>query len=416
MSVIVGVGLVGALFYGQLNRHYMGKIINRTLGPYTDALVDHVLANPDPDLWRRMAARHKVTILVEPPDGDPVAFDPQGEPIPSILSMRIHGLFSSVRSGDDGTRVTLYWMPGSFREGHLPLLAGLLIMVTAVVGSAFWFLQRQLKPLAWLHTGVDAVARGDFKTRVPVVRDDEIGQVAVAFNVMASRVGEMINDRERLLADVSHELRSPIARMKVALEFVPQGDKRDALDRDLREMESLIAVQLERADLRSRTGRLKGEHVDMNAVAGEVAAAFSGQGPGVEFVSKGAVTIHADPALMKLLIQNLVDNAVKFSRPDSRPVVVKLETENDQVVLRVADDGIGIPAGSEKQIFEPFVKLDRARGHRVGYGIGLDLCQRIVQLLGGTIRLLPRQPRGTEAVVTLLLHPGEGKDPVAPPG
>ena len=251
------------------------------------------------------------------------------------------------------------------------------------------------------------MARGDFKTRVPVVRDDEIGQVAVAFNVMASRVGEMINDRERLLADVSHELRSPIARMKVALEFVPQGDKRDALDRDLREMESLIAVLLERADLRSRTGRLKGEAVDMNAVAGEVATAFADQGPGVEFVSKGAVTIHADPALMKLLIQNLVDNAVKFSRPDSRPVVVKLETEKDQVVLRVADDGIGIPAGSEKQIFEPFVKLDRARGHRVGYGIGLDLCQRIVQLLGGTIRLIPRQPRGTEAVVTLRRHPGK---------
>jgi signal transduction histidine kinase len=393
--------LIGAIFYGQLNRHYLEKIINRTLGPYTDALTDHVLTNPDPDLWRRMAARHQVTILVEPPDGDPVGFDAQGEQLHSTPSTLIHGLVSAVRSADDGTRVTLYWTPGSFREGHLPLLAGLLIMVTAVIGSAFWFLQRQLKPLAWLHTGVEAVARGDFKTRVPVVRDDEIGQVAGAFNVMADRVGKMIDDRERLLADVSHELRSPIARMKVALEFMPQGGKLDALTQDLREMETLIAVLLERENLRSRAGRLEGEGVDLVAVAGEVAATFADRKPGVKFFFDRAETIHADGALMRLLIQNLVDNAVKFSYPDSRPVVVKLETEKDRAVLRVIDDGIGIPAGSEEQLFEPFVKLDRARGHRVGYGIGLNLCQRIVQLHDGTIRLVPCEPRGTEVVVTL---------------
>jgi signal transduction histidine kinase len=218
---------------------------------------------------------------------------------------------------------------------------------------------------------------------------------------MTGRVGEMIDDRERLLADVSHELRSPIARMKVALEFMPEGDKRESLARDLREMESLIAALLEREGLRSRSGRLEGEEVDLAAIVGEVVTAFGDAAPGVEFSSSAAVMIHADPALMKLLIQNLLDNAVKFSRPESGPVIAKLEAEADQVTLRVLDDGIGIPAGSRQKIFEPFVKLDRARGHRVGYGIGLNLCRRIVQLHGGTIRLLRREPRGTEAVVTL---------------
>ena len=122
-------------------------------------------------------------------------------------------------------------------------------------------------------------------------------------------------------------------------------------------------------------------------------------------LSDWAAAIHADPALMKLLVQNLVDNAVKFSRPDSRPVVTQLEDTEDHVVLRVADDGIGIPAGSEERLFEPFFKLNRARGHRAGYGIGLNLCRRIVELHDGTIRLLPREPRGTEAVVTLRRRP-----------
>jgi signal transduction histidine kinase len=401
VSVIIGVGVVGAVFYMLLTSHYVGTIIGRTLGPYSDTLAEVAFNNPDPELWRQIARRHGVAILVERVDGEPVGFDANGEPLATPSAAMALGQIRAVRTAPDGTRITFYWTPGSFRESHYSLFAGLLIMLTAVVGSAFWFLQRQLKPLSWLHTGVDAVAQGDFKARVPVVRDDEIGQVAKAFNVMAGRVKKMIDDRERLLADVSHELRSPIARMRVALEFMPQGGKRDALVRDLKEMENLIAVLLEREELRSRTGRLEGKDVALDAVTAEVAAAFADLGPGVEFASSGTVTIHADPALMKLMIQNLVDNAVKFSRPDSKPVVVTLESGEDQVVVRVADDGIGIPAGSEEQIFDPFVKLDRARGHRVGYGIGLNLCQRIVQLHGGTIRLLPREPRGTEAVVTL---------------
>jgi signal transduction histidine kinase len=400
---MVGICLVGGIFYGQVNSYFLGAIIGQALGPYSDTLAEHGFADPDPDIWRRMAARHEVAILVEPVGGDPFAFDKLGESVsPSTL---VGGRMLAVRTAEDGTRVTFTWALSSFRDAHLPLLGGLLIMLAAVVGSAFWFLHLQLKPLAWLHTGVNAVARGDFTTRVPVVRKDEIGQVAEAFNVMASRVGEMIDDRERLLADVSHELRSPIARMKVALEFVPQGDKRDALARDMREMESLITVLLERAKLTSQASRPADEDIDLCALTREVAAAFAGQGPGVEFVSGGAVIIHADPALVKLLIQNLIDNAIKFSHPDSLPVVAKLETGPDQVVLRVTDDGMGFPTGSEEQLFKPFVKADRARGHRVGYGVGLNLCQRIVQLHGGTIRMLPSQPRGTEVVVTFYKSP-----------
>jgi len=96
----------------------------------------------------------------------------------------------ATRTGPDGTRVTFYWAAISLRDSHLPLLAALLVMVLGIVGSTFWLLQRQIKPLAWLRTGVEAVAQGDFETRVPVVRDDEIGQAAEAFNTMARRVGQ----------------------------------------------------------------------------------------------------------------------------------------------------------------------------------------------------------------------------------
>lgn len=398
---MIGVGLVGAFFYFLLSSHYLAGIIGRTLGPYSDAISEHGFAAGDPEVWRMMAARHGVTIHVEPVGGSGFAFDDHGKPMPVDSLPRGHSSIRAVRTARDGTRATLYWMPGSFAENHLSLLVGLLVMLGAVVTSAFWFLQRQIRPLAGLHTGVEAVTRGDFDIRVPVVRDDEIGRMAGALNVMASRVGEMIEDRERLLADVSHELRSPLARMKVALEFMPPGDKRDSLAGDMKEMESLIAVLLEREALRSRAGRLEAEEIDLTEITGEVVSTFSGRKPEALYRPNGPMPVRADPVLMRLLIKNLIDNAVKFSRPDSAPVTVSLERSGDKVVLRVADDGIGIPPGSGKKIFEPFVKLDRSRGHGVGYGVGLNLCQRIVRLHGGTIRLDGRNPRGTEAVVTL---------------
>ncbi len=398
----MGIAVVGAIFYALINSQHIGLLIQRTIGPYSDTLAEHGFASTDPDIWQNIAGRHEVAIILHSSDGEVVAWDNTGRPVDAGQALKLgRGLISAGRSSGDGRRVTFVYSLWSFRSGHHQLLIGLAVMVVVIVGSAFWFLNRQLRPLAWLHSGVEAVARGDFKARVPVVRNDEIGRVAEAFNVMTSRIGEMIDDRERLLADVSHELRSPIARMKVALELMPEGDKREALARDVKEMESLIAVLLEREALRSRAGRFEGEQIDVRGIAGQVVAAFADQGPGVEFVCDSATPLHADPELIKLLIQNLVDNAVKFSYPDSEPVVVKLETDDDQVVLRVTDDGIGIPQGSEDQLFKPFVKGDPARGHGVGYGIGLSLCQRIVQLHGGSIRLQARAPRGTDVVVTL---------------
>ena len=401
VGLVVGVGLVGALSYGLLHAMYMGTIIKRTLGPYSDTLAQHALNNPDPDTWRRIARTHRVTLRVEQPGRPAVAFDSEGRSIEPFEPRGHLGMMRAVRTGPDGTRIGLYWTMWSFRTTHFPLFAGSLIVLVSIVGATFWFLQRQLRPLRLLQHGVEAVARGDLSARVPVVREDEIGEVARSFNTMAGRVREMLDDRERLLADVSHELRSPIARMKVALELLPEGAKRDGIARDLREMESLIAVLLEREELRSRAGRIVGQPVALDALVREAAAAFADRLPRIDVAPGAPVVIDGQPALIKLLAHNLLDNAIKFSLPDSAPIVVRTEAADGQAVLRVADDGIGIPAGSEERVFEAFVKLDRARGHHAGYGIGLDLCRRIVQLHGGAIRLASRSPRGTEAIVTL---------------
>lgn len=289
---------------------------------------------------------------------------------------------------------------------HFFLAAIYLLVLVAVVGANHWYQRGQLRPLQALRAGVEAVARGDFKTRVPVMRGDEIGEVADAFNQMTHRVEQMIADRERLLADVSHELRSPLARMKVALELLPEDDKRESIRGDVREMETLISVLLERERLSARAEHLAVAAVDLTALVRRVVAGFADRPPGVVFQDDaGPVVAEVDGELVRLLVQNLVDNAVKFSRPDSRPVEVRLRTDDDGVELLVTDDGPGIPAEDAERIFEPFVKLDPARGHRRGYGLGLNLCWRVVEAHRGSIEVLPNAGGGTVVRVVLPGNP-----------
>ena len=404
MAVIVGIAVVGALAYALVNNYYFTRVISWTVGPVSDALAEHGFAGEDPDIWRRMAERHRVAISVELPGREPMAFDDRGLELPAGTTPP-DGQITAVRVAPDGrARVTFHWTVLPLRGTHVALLGGLVIVLGGVLGAAFWFLHHQLRPLSLLRRGVEAVGRGDLEARVEVVRDDEIGRVATAFNEMTGRVADMLRDRERLLADVSHELRSPIARMKVALELTPPSDKRTAIRRDLDEMEHLVAALLERGELRSRTAVPAGDatrEIDLREIAARVVAIFADAPPGAKLVAAGPAPIRADPALARLLVQNLVDNAVKFSLPDSGPVEVRLESGDGDVLLRVLDDGVGLPDDAGERLFEPFVKLDPARGHHTGYGLGLDLCRRVVELHGGSIELRPRSPRGAEARVHL---------------
>lgn len=410
----LAVVAVATMFFVHINSYFLRNAIAKTLRGYSESVATHVVASSDPADWQRIARTHELSLLVETRQMRQ-AFDPTGAPIsPDEVADNPHGaLWIDVEIPGTGERVMVGWNLERFTGGHWPLLVGYLVLLMSVIGASHWFQRSQLRPLQWLRAGVEAVARGEFKTKVPVVRQDEIGQVAGAFNQMTQQVERMVVDRERLLGDVSHELRSPLARIKVALELLPASEKRSAIERDVREMEALISVLLEREHLRARTDRFAAEPVDLVAVVRQVVDAFADRAPGVTFFAADEPLVAAaDADLLRLLVQNLVDNAVKFSLPDSRSVEVRLQPAEDTIELLVSDDGRGIAEDDAERIFEPFVKLDPARGHRSGYGLGLNLCRRIVEVHRGSIRMLPNPDRGTCAQVILpRMAPRDGNDP-----
>ena len=397
--VVAGLAI---LFSVAINRKLIWDAMDGTVRGYSQTLAKHIRGSSDPAFWQSIAREHRVALLVQTPEIER-AFGPDGQPATAraVLDSKL-GIVPIDIMSEDGTRVFFSWNLSHFARLHDPLVMGHLLLLIPVIGATYWFQRSQLRPLQWLHKGVDAVGAGDFKTQVPVVRMDEIGQVASAFNKMTRQVERMVADRERLLADVSHELRSPLARVKVALELMPVSDKKQSIQNDVREMETLISVLLERERLRALTDRHAMLPVDLGTVVRQVTGLFSGRDPGVAFsATQEPLIAEADVDLVRLLAQNLIENALKFSLPDSDPVEVTLTPAADGVELAVADDGPGIAERDLAEVFKPFVKLDPARGHRTGYGLGLNLCWRIVQAHGGSIRMLPNKKRGNRAVVSL---------------
>ena len=401
----VAVVMIAIIFFHAIRGDIFQAAFQSPLKEWSATVAGHI--GSDPTRAQGVARTHKVGIIITTADGR-FAFGPDGEPADAdeLLedTSRFRRIDVHIQHGTQAQQLQYSFMldKDQFDNDRNPLLIGLVVLLLITIGLAYAIQLHLLRPLKWLRSGVEAVSGGDFSTRVPVVRNDEIGKVARSFNQMTGRVQQMMDDRERLLADVSHELRSPLARIKVALELLPEGDKRDSIAQDIREMESLTTTLLEREQIRNQVSQTTSERLNLVTITAEVIDGFNSTPPGVQLnVPPQSLNINGDEALVKILIQNLVDNAIKFSLADSKPVEVSLLETDEGVQIIIDDDGQGIPTGLAEKIFEPFVKLNPARGHRAGYGLGLNLCQRIVQAQGGSIEIQQREPRGTRVLLNL---------------
>jgi signal transduction histidine kinase len=200
---------------------------------------------------------------------------------------------------------------------------------------------------------------------------------------------------------VSHELRSPLSRLKVAVQFVDEPDIKARMTADLATMDVMIGELLELERLRD--ARIKTCRENVIALLGEVVEGFHDRPPGVHFEQGAAeVFVAVDAERIRTVFRNLLENAVKYSLPDSRPIEVSATQDRDTVVIRVTDDGPGIPEDDKTSLFEPFFRVDRSRSKKTGgYGLGLSISKRIVEAHGGTIAAENNATRGALFTVRL---------------
>ena len=292
------------------------------------------------------------------------------------------------------------------------LLLGSLGALGFVAAGGWWIARRALKPVEQMTRRAERIGIGDLSERVPPPPvDDELGHLARTLNAMLGRIEDGVDARERLVADASHELRAPLAAMRVELDVSLLHDKLDSQARETlssvreeivsmgqivenllvlaRSDEGHLELLLEDADLR--------DIVDAAARAHRVAA----EAAGVVVTTGGDPVGHrVDRLRLQQVASNLIDNAIRFS-PRGATVRVLTWHDNGEAGLTVSDDGPGVPAEAREQIFERFTRQDPARGRGGGAGLGLAISREIVQAHGGSIRVEDGQPTGSVFIVSL---------------
>jgi len=385
---------------------YLGPVMNASVDGVVHEYV-HTVAATSPSYQKatEMSARLNVETRYEGPGGTWATADD----LPAIAEAQRHGrgAFSGshyyVTAAPDGGRYLFAWtLSERMRTAHLLVPAVLLLLMATVVFAAHGFLRRLLSPLRLLGDGVAGLSNGHLDVVVPKRSADEFGALTDAFNRMVGRVKDMIGARDQLLLDVSHELRSPLTRLKVALELVADRDTKARMAADVAEMEIMIAELIELERMRDGRG-VSTARQNLVPLLDDVARNYEDRPPTVRVAAmRPEILADIDGDRMRTVIRNLLENAVKYSLPDSRPVELSATDNGQSVVIRVTDDGPGIPARDMQSLFEPFFRVDRSRSKKTGgYGLGLSISKRIVEAHGGTIAVEHNANRGASFVVTL---------------
>jgi len=272
-------------------------------------------------------------------------------------------------------------------------LFGILMLVGLAVGmAAFPVAKRLTRRLEGLQHSVEALGEGDLATRVPVKGDDEVARLARSFNRAAERIEALVAAQKSLLANASHELRSPLARIRMAAELQNGNvdpESRRELARNIAELDQLIDEILLASRLdAAKTAAEHFESVDLTALAAEECARGE-----VEFDTDGLVGVRGDARLLRRLVRNLIENARRYG--GAQPVEVTLRREADGAVLEVADRGAGVAAEERERIFEPFYRARGASEQQGGVGLGLALVRQIAARHGAKVECLAREGGGS---------------------
>ncbi|MGL4636488.1 MAG: ATP-binding protein [Beijerinckiaceae bacterium] len=275
------------------------------------------------------------------------------------------------------------------------LLIGLLAIAIAVGISAYPVVRRLTRRLEKLHVSVAALGSGDLSARVAVEGKDEIARLAETFNRSADRIQTLVVANRSLLANASHELRSPLARLRMGIEALPDTateKSRNELNRNIRELDQLIEEILLTSRLDAQNDKpVDHEPIDLVALVAEECAQCNAD---LTITTDALPMISGDPRLMVRLFRNLLENAERYGK--GMPVEVTIHPPgNNAVVVDICDRGPGIPADESERIFEPFYRARGAGERSGGVGLGLALVRQIAERHGATVRVLARDGGGS---------------------
>lgn len=333
--------------------------------------------------------RADVKAVVTPASMQPVHDVMMGgmtEPVQMNMSIRLtSGQWLNVRS--TFLRPGLQWTPRAL----LPPV----LMVLAVVVIAFVTTRRIVGPIKALAQGADRLGRGLDAEPLAVTGPSEVQDTTRAFNQMQSRMTRFVAERTRILAPLSHDLRSPLTAMRLRVEMLEEDEDSTRLRALVEEMQQMLDSTLDYA--RASSVQESVTTVDLADLLAKLAADV---GEHASFAGSAAIEVPVRPAALTRALRNLIDNAVRYGGLAE----IALTRQDGLAVISIADKGPGLPEDQLEHVFDPFVRLEASRSRETGgAGLGLPIARTVIRAHGGDVILRNRPERGLEAQVTLPL-------------
>lgn len=278
------------------------------------------------------------------------------------------------------------------------------VLLTSLAG-AYLMARRINRPLKRLTSAAGALGRGEAHEPLPETGPTEVRTLTRSFNCMADDLKRLEAERALMLAGVSHDLRMPLARLRLAVEMLPEDAGKAGMVQDIEDLDTIVGQFL--SFLREGADEAL-EDIDLNALASAVCERYSRAGAQIVLDLQPIPAMPLRPASLQRLFSNLIDNALKYGKaPDQPRSQVELRTWRNgaTVFLAVLDHGPGVPAESVERMLQPFTREDDSRTGASGSGLGLAIVDRIARSHGGRLRLLARAGGGLEARVELPIAP-----------
>lgn len=313
--------------------------------------------------------------------------------------------FAAGRNGEEALWVSFYigkeefWVALPMERIEHPisevlLVWGSVVLLLALLGA--YFIARQVaRPLDRLAQAAQQIGRGIMPQPLPEHGAQEISAVSRAFNRMSADLAANERERALVLAGISHDLRTPLARMRLAAELSADKTLRDGLTADVEQMDAVIQQFLDYARLDENEAAIS---TDLPTLVQEATQPFKAQARSLVLDLQPLPHIFVKPLLLKRALANLLDNAIKYGGGE---ITVQFRQEGNRVILAVADRGAGIPAEQREAVKRPFVRLENARSNTTGSGLGLAIVERAARLHGGEFCLEGRAGGGLKARLVL---------------
>lgn len=293
-----------------------------------------------------------------------------------------------LRVGFSGQRIDIHAPPAIFL---ILVLGTMLTLVTSLI-----LVRRLTRPLSLLSNTAERIGRGGIPEPLPETGPSELVTLVRAFNKMTHQVKTLLASRSTLLAGIAHDLRTPIARMRLALEVLPPSAEPELLERMLRGLDNMTRLVNQSIEFSRGVGHDPSQEVDVAELIEELTEEARRGGAEINLRLDRACVRLASPMALRRILANLLDNAVRYC--EDRPIDVACVCEGERLRISVADRGPGIPVGELEAVFEPFYRVDKSRSSVTGgSGLGLAIAKQLADSNGWSLALKPRDGGGLVA-------------------